>query len=199
MTGSGTTGPGTTGAGTDQGNRYELVGAVGELDVLVPLVTVHPSAHLVPLEAPGFGLVPVTAALADAVTPAMICAVLDGRILGGPAATGRAAAAGTTGPESGFTRLTPGLLSLLEAVSAAGPVAYLETDYTGRDGHQVAALWRDGALRLGPLLLGRAELFVRGEAPISRVLRSLGMPTRGRLDEFVTAGLGRCRRTEDWA
>lgn len=188
--------------GPDQGNRYELAGAVAELEVLERLAEVHPAALLVPLDAPGFGLVPVTDALAAAVTPAMICAVLDGgapgAILGGPEATGRPAAAMTTGPESGFARLTPGLLSLLEATSTGGPVAYLEADYTGHDGRQTAAVWIEGALLLGPLLLGRNEPFVAAEAPITQALRMLGVQSRGRLDEFVAAGLGRRRRTEDW-
>lgn len=187
----------------DHGNRYELSGVVAELDVLEPLAAVHPDAVVVPLYAPGFGLMPVTAALAGAVTPAMVCAVLgtDGQgnaILGGPESTGRPGAEVTTGPESGFTRLTPGLLSLLEAASSAGPMAYLETDYTGRDGHQTAAVWKNGALALGPLLLGPSELFVPGDAPITQALRMLGVASRGRLDEFVSAGLGRYRRTEDW-
>lgn len=184
--------------GPDQGNHYELAGVVAELDVLALLASAHPGAHLVPLDAPGFGLVPVTAELAGTVTPAMICAVLEGGILGGPQATGRPGAAWVTGPESGFHRLNPGLLAMLEAVSAAGPVAYLEADYIGRDGRQTAALWRAGALLVGPLLLGRGEPFDAEAAPISRVLRRLGMPRRGSRDEFVTAGLGRCRRTEDW-
>lgn len=183
----------------DHGNRYELAAVVAELDVLEPLAAVHPAARLVPLEAPGFGLVPVPEELAAAVTPAMICAVLDGAgIVGGPQSTGRPGATRATGPESGFRRLTPGLLALLEAVSAVGPVAYLETDYTGRDGYQSAAAWQHGALVLGPLLLGPAEVFVPGRAPITRVLRHLGVAGRGRLDEFVAAGLGRHRRTEHW-
>jgi hypothetical protein len=147
----------------DQGNRYELAGVVADIEVLAPLAEVHPAAVLVPLDAADLGLVPVTDELAAAVTPAMICAVLEWDIVGGPESTGRASAALHTGPESGFEHLTPGLLSLVEAVSAAGPVAYLEADYTGFDGYQTAAVWRHGALLLGPLLLGRTEQFVPGE------------------------------------
>lgn len=185
--------------GPDQGFRYELAGAVAELDVLAPLMDVHPAARLVALNVTGLGVLSVTEELATAVTPAMICAVLGtATIDGGPESTGRASAALHTGPESGFTRLTPGLLSLLEAASAAGPVAYLEADYLGRDGHQTAAVWRSGTLVLGPLLLGRTEAFVSRDAPISQALRSLGVVAQGRFDEFVVSGLGRHRRTEDW-
>lgn len=185
--------------GPDQGFRYELAGAVAELDVLAPLMEVHSSARVVALDAADLGLLPVTGELAASVTPAMICAVLGpANIDGGPESTGRASAAWHTGPESGFSRLTPGLLSLLEAVSVAGPVAYLETEYLGHDGYQTAAVWRSGTLMVGPLLLGRTEVFVPGEAPISQVLRLLGVGAHGRFDEFVVAGLGRHRRTEDW-
>ncbi|HVL82833.1 MAG TPA: hypothetical protein VM367_00855 [Pseudonocardia sp.] len=184
---------------TDQGMRYELAGVVGALEVLAPLAAVHPAARLVRLDAAGLGLVPVTEALAAEVTPAMICAMLEADIAGGPASTGRACAEVSTGPESGFTHLTAGLLSLLEAASAAGPVGYLEADYSGLDGYQTAAAWRDGTQILGPLLLGRSETFVSHEAPISQVLRLLGVRRQGRRDEFVVSGLGRYRRTEDWA
>jgi hypothetical protein len=179
----------------DQGNRYELAGVVAAVEVLAPLEDVHPSVHVVPLPAAGLGLVPVTAEVAAAVTPAMIC-VLGREAL--PPATGQSSTALTTGPESGFARLTPALLALVEAVSAAGPVAYLETDYTGRDGEQTAAVWRDGVLVLGPLILGRTEFFVPREAPISQALRMLGVPGDARHDEFVVAGLGQFRRTAGW-
>lgn len=181
----------------DQGMRYELAAVVAQLGVLDPLAGLHPLLRPVPL-APGFGLIPVTDALAGAMTPAMICALPAPDIIGGPQSTGRTAATLHTGPDSGFAHLTPGLLALVEVASVRGPVAYLEADYTGRAGHQSAATWRDGALTLGPLLLGRSEPFVPGQAPISLALHAAGVRRRGRDDEFVVAGLGRHRRTEDW-
>ncbi|MHA6783627.1 hypothetical protein ACVGOW_21950 [Pseudonocardia saturnea] len=60
-------------------------------------------------------------------------------------------------------------------------------------------MWRAGTLVTGPLLLGRQEEFVSAAAPISVALRSLGVVAVGRRDEFVVAGLGRLRRTADWA
>ncbi len=183
---------------TDQGTRYELSGVVGALPVLAPLTELHPGVRVVPLDAADLGLVPVTPGLAAGLTPAMICSVLRTGIDGGPESTGRASAQLHTGPESGFAHLTPGLLSLIEATSATGPVAYLEADYTGRDGWQTAAAWRDGTILLGPLILGRSEAFVPRRAPISQVLRLLGVSGSLRHDEFVVAGLGRCRRTVDW-
>lgn len=182
----------------DQGLRYELAAVVATTAVLDPLTAVHPGARVVTLDVDGLGMLPVTAELAAAVTPAMICTVLPSSIAGGPASTGRRSALNVTGPESGFHRLTPGLLALLEAGSAAGPLVYLEADYVGREGHQTAAVWAGGGILRGPMLLGRTEPFSADLAPISVTLRHLGVVARGRRDEFVVAGLGRHRRTEDW-
>lgn len=179
----------------DQGSRYELAGIVADARVLAPLEKAHPSVNVVPLPSMGLGLVPVTAEVSAAVTPAMICVIPEAVL---SPDTARATAALVTGPESGFARLTPGLLALVEAASCAGPVAYLETDYVGRDGSQTAAVWHSGVLVLGPLILGRTELYVPREAPISQALRLIGVPGDGRHDEFVVVGLGQYRRTEEW-
>lgn len=103
-----------------QGLRYELAAVLGATAVLDPLTAVHPAARVVPLEVDGIGLLPVTGRLAGEVTPAMICTILPSTIASGPQYTGRRSAVTVTGPESGFHRLTPGLLALLEAGSAAG-------------------------------------------------------------------------------
>ncbi len=167
----------------DQGNRYELAGVVAEVGVLAPCEDLHPRVDVIPLAAAGLGLLPVTAELLAIRPP-------------GPARSGTAGL--LTGPDSGFSQLTPDLLALVESLSEAGPVAYLEADYTGRDGAQTAALWRAGEVVEGPLILGRSEVFVPRQAPISRVLRLLGVPGELYRDEFVVAGLGRYRRTADW-
>lgn len=182
----------------DQGLRYELAAVIAATTALDPLTAVHPAARVTPLAVAGIGLLPVTGELAAGVTTAMICTVLSTDIAGGPELTGRSSAVTVLGPESGFHRLTPGLLALLEAGSAAGPVAYVEADYVGREGYQTAAVWRAGALVRGPMLLGRNEPFSRDAAPICLALRELGVAARGRQDEFLVAGLGRHRRTEDW-
>lgn len=165
----------------DQGNRYELTGLVASTSVLAPCAALHPDVAVIMLTAADLGLVPVTPQLLAATPPAH-----------------SDAAALHTGPESGFTHLTPGLLALLETLSAAGPVAYMEADYTGHDGAQTAAVWQSGEVLLGPLILGRSEVFVPRQAPISQALRLLGVVGELYRDEFVVAGLGRYRRTEDW-
>ena len=162
----------------DQGNRYELAGVVADIEVLAPCEELGPRVDVIPLAAAGLGLLPVT--------PELLAACPDG-----PAGL-------LTGRDSGFNHLTPRLLALVERLSAAGPVGYLEADYTGRDGAQTAALWRAGEVVEGPLILGRSEVFVPRQAPISRVLRLLGVAGELYRDEFVVVGLGRYRRTTDW-
>jgi hypothetical protein len=182
----------------DQGIRYELAGAVAAPDVLDIMARAHPDAVVVPLGTPGLALLPVTAELAADLTPAALCALGMDALPGGTPYAARRRAEWLTGTESGFRVLTPGVAALIEAGSTAGPVAYVEADYLGREGTQAAAVWRGGRLLAGPLLLGRKEPFSADTAPISVALRLLGVVAAGRRDEFVVAGLGRHRRTADW-
>jgi hypothetical protein len=177
--------------------RYELAGVLGAADVLVDAPALF-GAGAVPLDAAGLVLVPVTAELAGRVTPAALCAVGLESVPGGTPHDARRRESWLTGPESGFTVLTPGLVALIEAVSTRGPLAWVEADYEGRHGYQSAAVWTAGTLVTGPLLLGRREEFVPSAAPVSVALRALGVAAAGRRDEFVVAGLGRHRCTADW-
>ncbi|HEU0101447.1 MAG TPA: hypothetical protein VFR07_03935 [Mycobacteriales bacterium] len=161
----------------DQG-RYQLAAIVADRAVLGAGVADQPQAHVVEL-AQGKAMVPVTTALITAV-----------------AASGTA----VVPPETGFWLLSPGVLQLLEDVSRAGPLAYLEADYVGYDGRQTAAVWEAGQLTDGPYILNRSEPFPRaGGGPIGAALRRLGVVAAGRRDEFVVLGLGQQRSTEDWA
>ena len=107
-------------------------------------------------------------------------------------------------PESGFERLSSGLAAVLTAASRYGPIAYLETDYTGGLGWQTAAVWLDCYPVFGPSLLRRDEPFpvaegpMLGGSPIVQALRYLGVQSVGRYDPFVVLGLGRHPSTDDW-
>ncbi len=158
----------------------------------------YPAARVAPLDAAGLALLPVTAELANDLTPAALCALDMDVLPGGTADSARRRAELLTGPESGFTVLQPGLAALIEACSTLGALAYFEADYLGREGAQAAAVWRNGHLAAGPMLLGRNEQFSAETAPICVALRALGVEAAGRADEFATAGLGRHRRTADW-
>ncbi len=183
----------------DQGLRYELTGVVGAAGALATLARAHAAARVISLDVDGLALLPVTPELAAEVTPAALCALGLEVLPGGTPFAARRRLELLTGPESGFQLLTPGLVALLEASSMIGSVGYVEADYIGREGSQAAAVWRSGILVTGPLLLGRRESFVAETAPISVALRVLGVTAPGRRDEFVVAGLGRHRRTREWA
>ena len=187
-----------TGHGPDESLRYELAAVLGAPDLLVRFARVSRDVRIVPLAVADLAMVPVTVELAEGITPAALCGLDADTLPSGSVAALERRTALLTGPESGFAVLRPGLVALIEAVSADGALAYVEADYVAREGAQAAALWRGGHLAVGPLLLGRREEFAAGTAPINVALRALGVVALGRSDEFVVAGLGRHRRTADW-
>jgi hypothetical protein len=188
-----------TGHGPDQGLRYELAAVLGAPETLAQFVRVHPDVRIVPLAVADLALLPVTAELAEGISPAALCGLDADALPSGSVAAFERRTALLTGPESGFAVLHPGLVALIETVSADGALAYIEADYVAREGTQAAAVWRRGHLAIGPLLLGRREEFAADVAPINVALRALGVAAVGRSDEFAVAGLGRHRRTADWA
>lgn len=183
----------------DQGLRYELAAMIGSREALSSLARVHPDVRVLALDVPGLALLPVLETIAADTTPAALCSLDIADLPGGTPLSVRRRQDLITGPESGFEVLTPGLAALIEAASTIDAVAYVEADYLGRDGRQAAAVWQAGRLVLGPLLHGRREAFEPGTAPISLALRGLGLHSSGSRDEFVLAGLGRYRRTAEWA
>jgi hypothetical protein len=157
--------------------HYELSAIIATPQVLELISAQRRCARLVPLATTNLALIPVTE---DLVLD------LDGENI-------------RVSPETGFWQLSIGLQSLLVTASAHGPIAYLEADYFGREGRQTAAVWHSGVTIYGPRILGRNESFpAGGSSPICGALRQLGVVAIGHRDEFVVAGLDRCRRTEDW-
>ncbi|MFE6871921.1 hypothetical protein ACFVFS_35950 [Kitasatospora sp. NPDC057692] len=104
---------------------------------------------------------------------------------------------------AGFDWFSDGLERRLAAWSKAGPIACVEADYFGGTGTQRAALWADGRLALGPLVVAELAAFPPEGSPISRVLRRLGVRLTdtdpAAHDEFDAAGLGAHRATAAWA
>jgi hypothetical protein len=93
----------------------------------------------------------------------------------------------------------PRFEAVLADWSLIEPVAYVEAEYFGGVGSQFAAVWRRGALVLGPLVLAEDEPRpAAGMSPISQALRQLGVSAGGHYDEFDAIGLGRHRDLEDW-
>jgi hypothetical protein len=89
---------------------------------------------------------------------------------------------------------------LLQALSRRGKCAYLETNYFGGAGTQIAETWENGERTMGPLIsydgidnkTNQPEMTVV-EAAINQVLRAMGIQEQGGMDEFDTLGLGRFR------
>jgi hypothetical protein len=160
----------------DQGIHYELRAMVSFPDVLTPLAATRPPARVVLLDQ-DLALIPVT----EEVAAALHCSHVR------------------PPPETGFRALTAGVYGALRVASMAAPIAYLEADYTGRDGWQAAAVWSERAIVYGPEYLHPTEPFPpSGEAPVATALRRLGATRVGRDDEFVAVGLGRHRNTAAW-
>jgi len=97
---------------------------------------------------------------------------------------------------SEFRDLVPAGVGLLETLSLHSPVAYFETEYFGGSGDQVAMLFRQGHLALGPLQESSRRADQPG--PINQVLHELGVRKRGAADEFEAVGLDSLRSMEEW-
>jgi hypothetical protein len=106
-------------------------------------------------------------------------------------------------PVGRFYWLSPDLEETIRAVSAQGPIGYVEAEFFGGAGVQSSAVWELGSVVLGPFhtqtMAGDEEGFeVTGDMAINRALRRLGVRAADDDDEFSTAGMDRHRRTEDW-
>ncbi|CAG7643425.1 hypothetical protein [Actinacidiphila bryophytorum] len=98
----------------------------------------------------------------------------------------------------GFWLLPGGFERTLAGWSTAGPVAYVEADFFGGVGEQLAAVWADGARVWGPLHTPVGQPFPAAGSPISQALRRLGAVAHAGGDEFSAVGLDRHRFSEDW-
>ena len=98
----------------------------------------------------------------------------------------------------GFWKLPTGFDRVLATWSVRGPVAYVEADYFGGVGSQVAAVWDAGQLVLGPTAEPEHSFTPEHPSPISQALQRLGVSARGHFDEFEAVGLDRHRNMEDW-
>ena len=100
------------------------------------------------------------------------------------------AAADYSQTAAGFTYLSPSLAAFLADHSQHAALVYFETEYSGGDGTQAAAAYRNGrALSPTPS---------SGDGAINRALGCLGITRHGAFDEFDYVGLSRYRHTSDW-
>ncbi|MFD8544580.1 hypothetical protein [Streptomyces sp. NPDC059649] len=87
-------------------------------------------------------------------------------------------------------------------LSTGGPVAHVEAEFWGGDGHQTAAVWRAGAREWGPEHTSEFD-GPREHWPINAALARIGVVPPGpgapdHHDLFVEVGLGQGRDEEDW-
>jgi hypothetical protein len=69
-------------------------------------------------------------------------------------------------------------------------IAYIEADYFGGRGEQIAIIWEENK---------RIYLSDPGDNEINKVLKSFGVIADKGSDEFDTLSLGRYKKTERWA
>ncbi|WP_234021683.1 hypothetical protein [Streptomyces sp. 351MFTsu5.1] len=91
-----------------------------------------------------------------------------------------------------FTMLSPALEGTLDCWSGGGPIAYVEADFHGGDGHQTAAVWQTGSKVWGP---ARTRDFSgpREDWPINSALALLDVvpgQVADHHDLFLEVGLG---------
>lgn len=67
--------------------------------------------------------------------------------------------------------------------------AYIEADYFGGEGGQIAVIWEEQK---------RIYLTEWGDCEINKVLKNFGIIAEDGKDEFDTVGLGQNRRTNEW-
>jgi hypothetical protein len=101
-------------------------------------------------------------------------------------------------PLPGFWKLPTGFDRLLAAWSVRAPLAYVEAEYFGGVGTQVAAVWDTGERVMGPLAVHEGPPVLASPSPISLALRRLGVSADGHVDEFDAVGLGRHRNMDGW-
>jgi hypothetical protein len=98
--------------------------------------------------------------------------------------------------------LSAALADAISQSSGEGPLAYIETDYFGGIGQQNAIAWDGRRVVFGPLTSETkwtGDCVIQppaSEQAINQVLRSMGVWTRGGLDEFDMLGIGEFRDTE---
>ncbi|MGW6914449.1 hypothetical protein ACWGB8_11605 [Kitasatospora sp. NPDC054939] len=156
---------------------YELQALIAPLELLRIAAAEVSAARVAPL-AQGLALIPATGAFLAAIG---------------------AGGDGTSSAGHGFDWFPEGFERRLAAWSKAGPIACVQADYFGGTGTQLAAVWSDGRLDLGPLTSGEFEPFPAEGSPISQALRRIGARADGgAVDEFEAVGLPAHRRTDGW-
>jgi hypothetical protein len=93
--------------------------------------------------------------------------------------------------------LSDELQALAVEISHHTPVAYISTYYFGGQGGQDAVVWDKANVRFSPSTKGYSQGWPN--SPISQALRMIGVIAEKGQDEFDSLGLGKHRKTHQWA
>lgn len=155
---------------------FELRALVAPKKTLEAVAARLPGAKVAEL-AEGLGLLPLPAALEAALKPEDRKPVLDG------------------------LRLGERVSGLAREASKAGPIAYVEADYSAGRDFQGAVLFSGGGVSWGPRC-DRAAWDPREpamtERPVNAALRALGVQRGDYGDEWDAVALARHSTTESW-
>jgi hypothetical protein len=106
-----------------------------------------------------------------------------------------------------FGHFNPAIKKLIKDLSFAGACAFIETDFHGGDGSQIAIVYQHGKIVLGPLVSSHnstsnsmpieAGILPLIDGAVNRALRLMGICRHLGKDEFDTARLGFFRTNRD--
>ena len=88
------------------------------------------------------------------------------------------------------------IMEICSKLSRITPVAFLDAQYVGGRGYQIAVVWQDARL----IMKQKTAIARVAESigPINNALRVLGVIAASDKDEFETVGLNKHRNMEDW-
>ena len=103
-----------------------------------------------------------------------------------------AAIPGSDVPVEPFYTLSSKLFELGKALSATGPVGFLDIELFGGHGERTAVLWQNQEVAFGPVMSEDDS------SVTNQLLALLGVQKLDFHDEFDALGLGRYRSTNQW-
>lgn len=100
-----------------------------------------------------------------------------------------------------YQEFTSKIKKTIKELSFIGACVYLETDYFGGTGTQLAEVWKDGAKILGPLLSydglkPNIQDITIVDAAINEALQTIGIYKQEGKDEFASVGLDQYRSND---
>lgn len=161
---------------------YSLYALIAHEDLVRSIANDHPEAFAIPLSQ-RLAMIPNTDTFYDAIRRKHPAVLIDK-------------------PSAKLWKLTTSLMTVASNASTAGPVAYVEADYSGRKGSQASVVWKNKKILYGPHYEGIGELPSRGdelrEMPINAALRIIGAERGNHKDPFEALGLGDHDNLAEW-